>query len=171
MSNQLKRLTFKYWCNIFNADELHNWMNFEMKNNPSPHLDIYELNAKEPYEAAKILLKIAKDKYDFTPISREGIEISKDIIVEVGENYLRKAEPLTNLCILLERLGSTDLTRDEQLLYQGKSDPKKILWKLYWEVHDDFNPTHVWSLENDPETRDQFKKVLSNFKKDRDLKS
>jgi len=171
MSDQLKKLTFKYWCNIFNEDELHIWMNFEMENNPSPHLDMYDLNANEPYEVAKILLKIAKDRYGFSPNSREGVEISKDIIVEVGENYLKRVGPLTDLCNLLGTLGSTDLSRNEQLLYLGKSDPKEILWKLYWEVHDDYNPTNVWSLENDSETRMQFEIVLSNFKKEKSLKS
>ena len=109
MSTELKKLTFKYWCGIFNADELHSWMNFEMENNPSPHPDIYELNAKEPYEVSKRLLKIAKDNYGFVPNSKEGIDLSKEILVEVGENYLKKVGPLTNLCHLLEKLGSIEL--------------------------------------------------------------
>ena len=142
-------------------------MNFEMKNNPSPHLDMYDLNANDPYEATKILLKIAKDKLDFTPYSEQGSEVAKELMVEIGEGYLNRTNSPTDLCKFLEILGSIDSWNPEnniKLIPLEPADPSEVLWKLHWEVHDDPNPTSVWSLDNDPKTRKEFELVLSRLK-------
>ncbi len=60
MKEELEKLTFKYLCGLYSEDELHEWMTNEMNQNDNPHLDIYYLNAKDPYETSKILLKFPK---------------------------------------------------------------------------------------------------------------
>ncbi len=159
MTDQLKRLTFKYWCNIFDVDELHFWMNFEMENNPSPHPDMYDLNAKEPHEAVKILLRIAKETYNFDPVSDEGIEIGKKVFQELGEHYLKREVTPQKLCHVIQHLDSNFLR-----FKIDQSEYPICWWGDLWNCCDWYDET--WIHENSTHIDEELKKVLSDLKEE-----
>ena len=86
----LERLIMDYWCGFGNSHELDEWVKNELRVNPNPHHDTYGLFNTTPESTERLLLKIAEDKNDFTPISEKGEMIAIQMLIEFSEQLLQE---------------------------------------------------------------------------------
>jgi len=163
MKEELEKLAFKYFCGLFNEEELHEWMQKELDQNKNPDPDMYDLNAKAPYEAAKILLKIAKDKYGFEPYSLGSEPVARKIFKELAEAYLKREVGPLQFCTVIQHLdtiyGDSECDYDEK---RGLHIPRYgHWWGDLWNCCDCCDET--WTHENKQHIEDELRLVLSQL--------
>jgi len=164
MKKELEKLTFKYLCGLFNEAELHDWMRKEMDQNKNPHLDMYDLNAKDPYEASKILLKISKDKYNFDPYSLVSEDIARKVFVEASEAYLKQKITPSQFCYLITMLDG--IYYNSESTYDEKTNIHTPLYGHWWgklyECCDCCDET--WTHADNTHIEKELRKVLKQLK-------